>query len=281
MTWFRLYHEFITDQKVIDLPEELQLFLVKIWCVSSRQIERGTLPKIDLISKMIGVSRIKTERRVRQLIEAGFIDEDVATKALTIHGWETRQYESDDSTARKNRSQGRPEERPQNVPVTVHQNTEDRIQRTEEKRGREPAKILQPDLGQDEPFIPPPDPSGEHVIPMTPKGPEPPKPEVLEVARLAERLFPMAEFGRWVERAAEHHSVAVIEEALRRNHKRGKQVRWGYIQGTINGLEEENWKPGMSGGGAVGTPTKPAERPYNHPPKFDPKTDPIAQRMLA
>lgn len=275
MTWFRLYHEFITDQKVIELPEKLQLFLVKIWCVSSRQIERGTLPKIEVISKMIGVTKGKTSSMIRDLIDAGFIDEDVDTKALAIHAWRDRQYDSDDAAERKRDQRRRDMSRDKAVTVTVHQSTE---YRETEKRGESPTPYLgsTANTSELEPFETEPPAS---VPLVNPEPYRPPTPEVLAVIQLADTLFPMMEFGRKADAASKHHKPEVIEEALRRNHKRGKAVNWSYVQGTINGLESEGWTPRRDAAGKA-MPSGP--KPYHHPPMYDRSKDPLfirAQEM--
>lgn len=122
MNWLRLYHEFLDDPKILNLPGRTQLFLVKIWCVSSKQSVRGTLPDLKTIQLMTRASEAKTFLLVDELKRAGFIDENVITKELTVHGWNSRQYESDDVSTRVKRSRERSKKQVCNVTPNVTRN---------------------------------------------------------------------------------------------------------------------------------------------------------------
>lgn len=100
MEWFRLYDEIIDDPKVVALASSLWRNYVELMCVANRQSVRGTLPNVEHIAIHLRVKPSKAEAIVRDLVQRGLIDEDPATKGLRIHGWETRQRQSDDAAAR-------------------------------------------------------------------------------------------------------------------------------------------------------------------------------------
>ncbi len=154
MNWFRLYHDWLSDSKVLALSDKNQLFLIKIWCVSSRETIRGTLPNIDVVAKATATTKGKCEAMIRDLIEAGFIDEDASTKALTVHGWSERQYESDDVTARTRRHKENQKERSRNVPGNGKGTVSDnRVQRQKQIQIQKEDKTTQ----DDEPDYPDPE----------------------------------------------------------------------------------------------------------------------------
>lgn len=252
MTWFRLYHEFITDQKVIDLSPKTQLFLVKIWCVSSRQTDRGTLPKIDLIAKMIGTTKGKTSVMIRELIAAGFIDEDVETKALTIHAWETRQYDSDDAAKRKrdqrSRDMSRDKGRDSHAQVTAYQSTE--------YRGTEIREENTPLTPKGDGVVTQPKMDGSTFAPSLPAQPAF-DPAAQKVAKIAEDLFPMREFGRKAADACKQFGPAIVERALRDAHaqelKTERRNHWPYVQGIMRRVEKDLTSPLPAPAGAKST----------------------------
>lgn len=100
MTWFRLYHEMIDDPKIRLLSPELRWNFIEILCISSKEKERGTLPGLPACAVQMRVSVGKAQRIIDALIQAGLIDEPVDGQPLSIHGWHSRQYPSDDVTRR-------------------------------------------------------------------------------------------------------------------------------------------------------------------------------------
>lgn len=249
MTWFRLYHEFTDDTKVLRLPERAQLFLVKLWCVASKQKERGTLPDLTEISLHVRLSEADTSEFLGVLKTAGFINEDETTKALTIHGWNKRQYASDDSTPRSQRRRNghaTAMQRPCNADATPVQrpqitDTEAEIQNTPLPPKGEVVGSVEP-----EPFESEPDASGGFApcIPMN----APVNPALSAVAILAEELFPMREFGRKAEEDAKFHGPVVVERAMKEAKatevSSGKRIgNWKYMQPIIERIKDEIRNP--------------------------------------
>ena len=269
ITWLRLYHSIIQDPKILQLTPDNRWYYVGLLVVSSEQTERGTLPNLSEIACYLRVRKPKAERIVETLTAAGLLYKSSSDHVLRINGWDDRQHTGDNTAERMKRYRLRNALRNGSALDTD-------TDRDTEKRGNPPASLFgsQANTAElDEPFeTPAPEAPPAIKLPTY----KPPSPELVRVIELAEQLFPMAEFGRKVEEAAKHHNPEVIEEALRRNHKRGKAVRWPYIQGTMTGLEEEGWKPRVNSQG-VAIPSGP--KPYCHPPLFDPNTDPFAIRV--
>lgn len=101
--WFRVYNDILTDEKLLSLSLDNQAIFFKLLAVSNLNNSCGSLPKLALISKQIGVRVDKVRSAVGAMIEAGLIDEDVDAEGFTLHGWSNRQFESDDATARSRR----------------------------------------------------------------------------------------------------------------------------------------------------------------------------------
>ena len=125
MNWLRLHNEILDDPKVLRLSPEFRWFFVGILVMASRNFPRGTLPNPEEIRIGLRVTRPKAARIITMFIEMGFIDVREGDGVLCVHGWERRQYPSDDVTARtaafRGRSRGtfreRSHERNGNVPL--------------------------------------------------------------------------------------------------------------------------------------------------------------------
>lgn len=102
MTWFRLYHDLIDDPKIQLLPIELRWRWIEVLCISSRgpDSERGSLPDMEHVAFHMKLSVAKARDVIDQLIAAGLIDKTQGSKKLSIHGWDKRQYKSDNITSR-------------------------------------------------------------------------------------------------------------------------------------------------------------------------------------
>lgn len=100
MDWFRLYDSIIDDPKVIRLSEETRWFYVAIMCISSRQTERGTLPDLPDIAIHLRISEARAGKILDTLILAGLIDVSPGGGGRSVHGWDKRQFKTDDATSR-------------------------------------------------------------------------------------------------------------------------------------------------------------------------------------
>jgi hypothetical protein len=122
--WFRVYDTIIDDPKILQLSPEFRWFFVGILAISSRQKERGTLPKPEEIGLHLRIQRRRVESLIATFVDLGFIDVGRDGKSLSVHGWSNRQFKSDDITARtkaskersRERSKGGTSERAGNVP---------------------------------------------------------------------------------------------------------------------------------------------------------------------
>lgn len=101
--WFRVYNSILNDPKILGLSLDNQAIFVKLLAVSNLHNSGGSLPKLEVISKIIGVRVDKVRTAIASMVAAELIDEDKAESVLTIHGWCKRQYESDDANARSRR----------------------------------------------------------------------------------------------------------------------------------------------------------------------------------
>ncbi len=116
MKWCRLYDEMIDDPKILALSLSKRWHFVELLCIANRQIPRGSLPDTRTISLHMRIRISDATSIIRQMISLGFVDEDPETKGLKIHGWNKRQFESDDTTARTSISKERSRERSQEQP---------------------------------------------------------------------------------------------------------------------------------------------------------------------
>jgi hypothetical protein len=160
MKWFRLYDTIIDDPKILRLSTELRWFYVAIMSVSSRQVERGTLPDLVDIAIHLRLSEDKTSKVIDSLIAAGLIDEDKKTQALRIHGWENRQRSSDDVAERvRNHRKNKDvtlHDRNGNVSVSPQIKTQRQITETETEKDNTPlpprrGNVVELSSSEDEP----------------------------------------------------------------------------------------------------------------------------------
>lgn len=100
MKWFRVYDDIIDDPKILRLSLEFRWFYVGILSISSRQSVRGNLPDVADIALHLRISEARTRKVLDTLMTAGFIDQDPQGKGLRVHGWDSRQFKSDDVTQR-------------------------------------------------------------------------------------------------------------------------------------------------------------------------------------
>lgn len=131
MNWFRVYHDIIDDPKVLALPRAARWHIIELFAISSRQTDsklaanslqtlRGCLPPINQIAIHMRLSLKKTREVIQLMIDNGFIDASEDWSVLAIHGWENRQFKSDDVSSRSRESMQRSRERSPKQPVNVH-----------------------------------------------------------------------------------------------------------------------------------------------------------------
>lgn len=101
--WFRVYNDILTDEKLLTLSLDNQAIFIKFLAVSCLVNSGGTLPKLEVISKMIGLRIDKVRSAARAMLEVGLIREVDGNEVLAITAWRKRQYESDDVNARSAR----------------------------------------------------------------------------------------------------------------------------------------------------------------------------------
>lgn len=156
MDWFRVYHDIIDDPKILALPRTYRWHVVELLAVSSRQAQRGQLPSIKEIGIHLRLTTQKAAEVVSTLREAGFIDVNGDGVTLHIHGWEKRQFKSDNVSARTAGWRERSGERSQNVPVNGPDTETDTETDTEHKKPPYPRKrgkalfVLDPDVPAEE-----------------------------------------------------------------------------------------------------------------------------------
>lgn len=101
--WFRVYNDILTDEKLLSLSLDNQAIFTKFLAVSNLVNSGGTLPKLEVISKMIGLRIDKVRSAAKAMLDVGLIREIPGTETLAISAWRKRQYESDDVNARSTR----------------------------------------------------------------------------------------------------------------------------------------------------------------------------------
>jgi hypothetical protein len=94
--WFRFYDDALNDPKVLDLPDDLFRFWVKVLCVASQH--NGKLPDNKALTHLLRGRCDHVVRRMKELMTRGLIDN--VGGVLEPHNWEKRQYKSDLSTPR-------------------------------------------------------------------------------------------------------------------------------------------------------------------------------------
>ncbi len=98
MKWFRLYSEVLHDPNLRRLPAGLFKDWVLILCIANEGKPRGVLPPVADIAYHLNRSPAKVDATLVTLQELGLLDE--VDGNLVPHNWDSRQFESDDVTAR-------------------------------------------------------------------------------------------------------------------------------------------------------------------------------------
>lgn len=156
--WFRMYHEFVSDPKVQLLAFEDQRHFVALLCLKCNDTLDSDAPtpmfRDRMIAKALGLSPDAALEAKRRLIEVGLITADWQPVK-----WDSRQYESDSSTARtrayrerqREQSHETSPERSGNVTVTDKSRTEqNRAEKKTRKRvtGTRIPEDFRPDLAE-------------------------------------------------------------------------------------------------------------------------------------
>ena len=240
ITWLRLYHSIIQDPKILRLTPDNRWYYVGLLVVSSEQTERGTLPNLSEIACYLRVRKPKAERIVETLTAAGLLYKSSSDHVLRINGWDDRQHTGDNTAERMKRYRLRNALRNGSV-LDTDTDTDTEGDTEKEKRKESPTPYfgsvantaeLEEPFETGEPEAPP-------AIKIEPQ--KPLDPELVKLIEIAEDLFPMAEFGREVQRAAKTSRLKLIEEALKITHQAGKNY-WPYTRKVIQTLEQNGWK---------------------------------------
>ncbi len=170
MNWFRVYHDIIDDPKILAMPRVYRWHVIELLAVSSRQPRRGLLPTPDELALHLRVTTKRINQIIKMLIDHKFIDASEDWSILKIHGWENRQFKSDDISARSKPAMQRSRERSQEPELNVHVN--DHVTLHETFPPRSPLGPL--DVPPEPPLNPP------IIPPETPHHPPPPRGGVVE-----------------------------------------------------------------------------------------------------
>ena len=106
--WLRLYTEVLNDPKVQKLDGNSFKFWINLLCCAKEYSNDGILPDIEGIAFHLRIKEDAAQKYLEKMIESGLVE--IEANTYIIHGWSTRQYESDnDPTAldRKRRERDR------------------------------------------------------------------------------------------------------------------------------------------------------------------------------
>lgn len=265
--YFRFYHSVVDNPKLHRLPPETYRVWTFLLCLASRRLDRGTLPPIEELSFELHMWPGRDDE-VRQHVEL-LISSKLVIRgkgdSLRIADWEVYQPLEPKSTLRVRRHRQRArqaEETPAESPQAAephHETFQKRFSNVSEtllkqgetvfiEREKPPTEssasstsfqslnppssanpphplagggaVVADDDEDDEPFIPTPE-------------PEPP-PEVAEVERLADELFPSGGMSTAARRACMAGAKpSWVAEALR-VARDAKASRWRYVQAILD-----------------------------------------------
>lgn len=101
MQWFRFYSEVLHDPKVQRLPARLFKIWINLLCIANENAPRGQLPPEDDLIFALRLPEENWQSISETLIHAGLID--ATPEGLRIHGWDARQYKSDEDPTHADR----------------------------------------------------------------------------------------------------------------------------------------------------------------------------------
>lgn len=116
--WLRLYTEILNDPKVQRLPDSLFRAYINFLCIAKEYSDDGALPPKKDIAFFLRCPQKTVEKLCDGLQKNELLDADGDT--FIIHGWNNRQYESDnDPTANIRKRRQRERNKNQNVTPDV------------------------------------------------------------------------------------------------------------------------------------------------------------------
>ena len=99
--WFRMYSEVLHDPKIQTLSPTDFKHWVNLLCLGSESEPRGSLPADTGVAFALRITPYKASQLLCQFHERGLID--IEDGCYLIHGWNKRQFASDDVTTRVER----------------------------------------------------------------------------------------------------------------------------------------------------------------------------------
>jgi hypothetical protein len=138
MQWLRLYNDVLDDPKVQRLPPELFKHWINLLCLANEGKERGRIPNsLEDIAFRLRISEADAGFMLSGLTNAGLLESEGAN--LVPHGWDERQFQSDDVNARvkahreRNVTRNVTEENPETLHVTPPEQIQSQIQNRAEQ----------------------------------------------------------------------------------------------------------------------------------------------------
>jgi hypothetical protein len=259
--YFRVYHDVIDNPKIACLPPETCRFLLFVWCIASRQPARdGVLPSATEIAFRARCSVAEAEGQLAALVSARLVTKSGGV--FSVAKWNDFQPAGATNAERQRRHRQRKrnpqsEESAQSDPCNVTRNvtvtgrdvtrnvtrneiierekppTESSSSSAAHPKTNPPSSANPPHpprgaargvggLDDDEPFAAPPEPAVD-LDPVTLP------PEVADVERLADELFPSGGMSTSARRAClSGVKPAWVAEALRVARDAGAS-RWAYV----------------------------------------------------
>lgn len=98
MEWFRLYSDILNDPKVMLLEKDSRWDYVTVLCIASENNPRGFLPDDEQVAFKMRVSKEEWKKIKEIFIQRDFLI--INNGMLQVHGWDNRQFESDDAATR-------------------------------------------------------------------------------------------------------------------------------------------------------------------------------------
>lgn len=97
MRWFRFYDEALNDPKVQQLPDASFKYWVNLLCLANQGKPRGRFKRSD-VAYALRITEERAKKMLAFFTERGLFDED--GEYLIPHGWDSRQFQSDNITER-------------------------------------------------------------------------------------------------------------------------------------------------------------------------------------
>ena len=97
--WIRLYTELLNDPKVQMLPPDVFKAYINLLCIAGQNDKNGEIPADQMsLAFMLRLPENELDRVIVMLINQKLIDK--TENGMAIHGWKSRQYESDTDPTR-------------------------------------------------------------------------------------------------------------------------------------------------------------------------------------